>query len=128
MVYTAEQLKNATLMQLVDWGFDHYQMGEIIKGLESGVDVSTYADSKCRITNNTRKGGNTMLLTIIKILGTIFSVSGIVYLLTDAIEIEMKDGIVEDGIISRISSISAVCSLMSGTLTLICCLVYLILY
>ena len=81
-----------------------------------------------RITNNTRKGGNTMLLTIIKILCTIFSVSGIVYLLTDAIEIEMKDGIVEDGIISRISSISAVCSLMSGTLTLICCLVYLILY
>lgn len=69
-----------------------------------------------------------MLLTIIKILCTIFSVSGIVYLLTDAIEIEMKDGIVEDGIISRISSISAFCSLMSGTLTLICCLVYLILY
>ena len=41
--------KNATLMQLVDWGFDHYQMGEIIKGLESGVDVSTYADSKCSV-------------------------------------------------------------------------------
>ena len=36
-------------MQLVDWGFDHYQMGEIIKGLESGVDVSTYADSKCSV-------------------------------------------------------------------------------
>lgn len=67
-----------------------------------------------------------MLLTIIKILGTIFSVSVIVYLLTD--EIEMKDGIVEDGIISRISSISVVCSLMFGTLTLICCLVYLMLY
>jgi hypothetical protein len=79
-----------------------------------------------RITNNTRKGGNTMLLTIIKILDTIFSVSGIVYLLTDAIE--MKDGIVEDGIISRISSISVVYSLISGTLTLICCLVYLMLY
>lgn len=67
-----------------------------------------------------------MLLTIIKISDMIFSVSGIVYLLTVAIE--RKDGIVEDGIISRISSISAVCSLMSGTLTLICCLVYLILY
>lgn len=67
-----------------------------------------------------------MLLTIIKILDTIFSVSGIVYLLTDAIE--MKDGIVEDGIISRISSISVVYSLISGTLTLICCLVYLMLY
>ena len=79
-----------------------------------------------RITNNTRKGGNTMLLTIIKILDTVFSVSGIVYLLTDAIE--MKDGIVEDGIISRISSISEVYSLISGTLTLICCLVYLMLY
>lgn len=36
-------------MQLVDWGFDHYQMGEIIKGLESGVDVSTYADPKCSL-------------------------------------------------------------------------------
>ena len=49
MVYTTEQLKNATLMQLVDWGFDHYQMGEIIKGLESGVDVSAYADPKCSV-------------------------------------------------------------------------------
>ena len=79
-----------------------------------------------RITNNTRKGGNTMLLTIIKILDMIFSISGIVYLLTVAIE--RKDGIVEDEIISRISSISAVYSLMFGALTLICCLVYLILY
>lgn len=67
-----------------------------------------------------------MLLTIIEILDMIFSVSGIVYLLTVAIE--RKDGIVEDEIISRISSISAVYSLMFGTLTLICCLVYLILY
>ena len=32
-----------------------------------------------RITNNIRKGGNTMLLIIIKILDMIFSVSGIVY-------------------------------------------------
>ena len=56
----------------------------------------------------------------------IFSVSGIVYLLTVAIE--RKDGIVEDEIISRISSISAVYSLMFGVLTVICCLVYLILY
>lgn len=79
-----------------------------------------------RITNNTRKGGNTMLLTIIKISDMIFSVSGIVYLLTVAIE--RKDGIVEDEIISRISSISAVYSLMFGVLTVICCLVYLILY
>ena len=79
-----------------------------------------------RITNNTRKGGHTRLLTIIEILDMIFSVSGIVYLLTVAIE--RKDGIVEDEIISRISSISAVYSLMFGTLTLICCLVYLILY
>lgn len=67
-----------------------------------------------------------MLLTIIEILDMIFSVSGIVYLLTVAIE--RKEGIVEDEIISRISSISAVYSLMFGTLTLICCLVYLILY
>ena len=67
-----------------------------------------------------------MLLTIIEILDMIFSVSGIVYLLTVAIE--RKDGIVEDEIISRISSISAVYSLMFGTLTLICCLVYIILY
>lgn len=50
-----------------------------------------------------------MLLTIIKILDMIFSISGIVYLLTVAIE--RKDGIVEDEIISRISSISAVYSL-----------------
>lgn len=82
-----------------------------------------------RITNNTRKGGNTMLLTIIKILDMIFSVSGIVYFLTVAIERkDGEDGIVEDEIISRISSISAVCSLMCGALTVICCLVYLILY
>lgn len=67
-----------------------------------------------------------MLLTIIKISDMIFSVSGIVYLLTVAIE--RKDGIVEDEIISRISSISAVYSLMFVALTLICCLVYLILY
>jgi hypothetical protein len=67
-----------------------------------------------------------MLLTIIKISDMIFSVSGIVYLLTVAIE--RKDGIVEDEIISRISSISAVYSLMFGVLTVICCLVYLILY
>lgn len=67
-----------------------------------------------------------MLLTIIKILDMIFSISGIVYLLTVAIE--RKDGIVEDEIISRISSISAVYSLMFGVLTVICCLVYLILY
>lgn len=67
-----------------------------------------------------------MLLTIIKISDMIFSVSGIVYLLTVAIE--RKDGIVEDEIISRISSISAVYSLMFWALTLICCLVYLILY
>ena len=79
-----------------------------------------------RITNNTRKGGNTMLLTIIKILDMIFSISEIVYLLTVAIE--RKDGIVEDEIISRISSISAVYSLMFGALTVICSLVYLILY
>ncbi len=39
-----------------------------------------------------------MLLTIIKISDMIFSVSGIVYLLTVAIE--RKDGIVEDEIIS----------------------------
>lgn len=73
-----------------------------------------------------------MLLTIIKILDMIFSVSGLVYLLRVAIERkdtrERKDGIVEDEIISRISSISAVCSLMCGALTVICCLVYLILY
>ena len=49
MVYTTEQLRNATLMQLVDWGFSHYQMDEIIKGLQSGVDVSIYADPKCSI-------------------------------------------------------------------------------
>jgi hypothetical protein len=67
-----------------------------------------------------------MLSTIIKISDMIFSVSGIVYLLTVAIE--RKDGIVEDEIISRISSISAVYSLMFGVLTVICCLVYLILY
>ena len=67
-----------------------------------------------------------MLLTIIKILDMIFSISGIVYLLTVAIE--RKDGIVEDEIISRISSISAVYSLMIGALTVICSLVYLILY
>lgn len=67
-----------------------------------------------------------MLLTIIKISDMIFSVSGIVYLLTVAIE--RKDGIVEDEIISRISSISAVYSLMFVALTLISCLVYLILY
>lgn len=67
-----------------------------------------------------------MLLTIIKILDMIFSVSGLVYLLTVAIE--RKDAIVEDEIISRISSISAVCSLICGALTVICCLVYLILY
>ena len=36
-------------MQLVDWGFSHYQMDEIIKGLQSGVDVSIYADPKCSI-------------------------------------------------------------------------------
>ena len=42
-------VKNATLMQLVDWGFSHYQMDEIIKGLQSGVDVSIYADPKCSI-------------------------------------------------------------------------------
>ena len=79
-----------------------------------------------RITNNIRKGGNTMLLIIIKILDMIFSVSGIVYLLT--VSIERKDGIVEDEIISRISSISAVYSLMFVALTVICSLVYLILY
>ena len=56
----------------------------------------------------------------------VFSVFGIVYLLTVAIE--RKDGIVEDEIISRISSISAVYSLMFGALTVICSLVYLILY
>lgn len=67
-----------------------------------------------------------MLLTIIKILDMIFSISEIVYLLTVAIE--RKDVIVEDEIISRISSISAVYSLMFGALTVICSLVYLILY
>lgn len=67
-----------------------------------------------------------MLLTIIKILDMIFSVSGIVYFLTVAIE--RKGGIVEDEIISRISSISAVYSLMFGAITVICSLVYLILY
>lgn len=67
-----------------------------------------------------------MLLTIIKILDMIFSISGLVYLLTVAIE--RKGGIVEDEIISRISSISAVYSLIFGSLTLICSLVYLILF
>lgn len=67
-----------------------------------------------------------MLLTIIKILDMIFAVSGLVYFLTVAIE--RKGGIVEDEIISRISSISAVYSLMFGAITVICSLVYLILY